>query len=162
MTHQLTQEEVPMAKVLILGTEETAVEMLRLAEKPLWHEVEPALIPAVVAPALIPAAVPLDKGLSCGLLAPSGKYYECDYYGHIKLSEEILVLNPTLRGVRTNPEEILRLNGWAKVSGQFKRNFTQSGPRLTPPQLDFLLTNRNNFALTYQLQILEESEGQWH
>lgn len=82
-----------------------------------------------------------------GFLSPSGKFYECAHFGHIKLADDLL--SKYFKIHTYNPVDTLCAKGWVVLQSEFI-GFSvpelKRAPKLTAEQKEWLLNNEQKIT----------------
>lgn len=86
-----------------------------------------------------------------GFLAPSGKFFECEYFSHINLATDLL--EKVYKQQSNNPVDKLCKHGWIVIQSSFigfsGDNFYHT-PKLTKEQKEWLEDNKNDMSYNQQ------------
>lgn len=87
-----------------------------------------------------------------GFVSPEGKFYECGYFEHIKLADELL--EKGYKQQSNNPVDNLCKHGWVVIQSSFigfAGDDAYNTPQLTREQKEWL--NENWQKMSYDQQI---------
>lgn len=85
-----------------------------------------------------------------GFVSPNGKFFECDYYGHLSLADKLL--EDVYRQKSNVPVDMLCKFGWVVVQGSFIgftinfSNYNFHTQQLTAEQRQWLELNKDKMS----------------
>ena len=89
-----------------------------------------------------------------GFVSPEGKFYECGYFEHIKLADELL--NKVYNQQSNNPVDKLCKNGWVIIQSSFigfSGDDMYHTPQLTKEQKDWFEENSQKISYDQQISL---------